>query len=71
MPYSSVVEIVSQPDAAAHDVEIGIAFALADHTFALPESPSLHPFHEPPALLRGKVVFPAEFFDKSLHALQI
>ena len=67
----AIVAVVSQPDAAAHDIEIGVAFALTNHAFALAEYITLHFAHEPLTVLRGKVVFPAEFFDKCLHALQV
>ena len=67
----AVVEIVSQPDAAAHDVEIGIPLALTDDALPLAEHAPFHQPDQPQAVRRGQVVFPAEFLDKRLHALQV
>ena len=67
----AVVEIVPQPDAAAHDVETGIPLALTDDALPLAEHAPFHQPDQPQAVRRGQVVFPAEFLDKRLHALQV
>lgn len=45
--------------------------ALTDDALPLAEHAPFHQPDQPQAVRRGQVVFPAEFLDKRLHALQV